>query len=209
MNEKYVTNGNNIVGFFPDLGSRAGYQDIGDSLLQTGNKVIEKIYRDAAVAMGYGDQPRKMLITPETLPEGKMERQGFIGASFLTHNLALAARFYAEAQQQNQHIQFIAYGGESFGMINAAVASGALSIGDGVKNANFFTPYILLASESYDDPFSQAIIDYYPSTFKEQALVSELYYVIALRGREKELNEALTSLKGKMKSTAPTLWPMR
>ncbi|UGB02488.1 hypothetical protein LRS40_23110 [Leclercia sp. G3L] len=151
--------------------------------------------------MEYGDQPEKMVITPATLPEGKMERQGFIGASFLTHNLALAAQFYAEAQQQHQQLHFVAYGGESFGMINAAVASGALSVGDGVKIANFFTPYILLASESHDDPFSQAVIDYYPPALKEQALVSEFYYVIALRGREKELAEALTALKDEFLGT--------
>ncbi|MGI6901837.1 MULTISPECIES: ACP S-malonyltransferase [Leclercia] len=201
MNEKYVANRNNIVGFFPGLGSRAVYQNIGGELLHSGNKRIEQIYRDAAIAMGYGDQPEKMLITPATLPEGKMERQGFIGASFLTHNLALAALCHAQAEQQNLSLHVVAYGGESFGMINAAVASGALSIGDGVKIANFFTPYILLASESHDDPFSQAVFDYYPPELKAQPLVTEFYYVIALRGREKTLADASAALKDEFLSS--------
>ena len=68
VEKEHVANRNNIIGFFPGLGSRAVYQNIGDSLLQTGNKVIEQIYNEVAIAMGYGDHPEKMLITPATLP---------------------------------------------------------------------------------------------------------------------------------------------
>ncbi|SLM61677.1 hypothetical protein DAQ1742_00585 [Dickeya aquatica] len=193
MEKRCVVSENNVIGFFPGLGSRAVYQNIGEDLLKSGNKVIEQIYSEAAMAMGYGDHPEKMLINPVTLPEGKMERQGFIGASFLTHNLALAAQLSVRAQQQGQSLHFIAYSGESFGIINSAVASGALSVGDGIKIANFFTPYILLSSESSDEPFSQSVIDYFPPALKEQTLISEPYYVIALRGRNKLLTEAVTA----------------
>lgn len=186
---------NNIVGFFPGLGSRFQYQDLGDALLRSGNEIIEKIYLDAALSMGYGDHPEKMLITPETLPEGKMERQGFIGASFLIHNLALAAQLSAQAKKQDHHFHFVAYSGESFGIINAAVASGALSVGDGVKIANFFTPYILLASEKHDDSFSQSILDYYSPELKKKKLISELYYVIALHGGKKQLAEVYAAIQ--------------
>jgi len=199
--KKSVSSKNNIVGFFPGLGSRDVYKNIGDGLLRSGNKIVENIYREAAMAMGYGDHPEKMLITQTSLPEGKMERQGFIGASFLTHNLALAAQLSAQAQQRNQCLHFVAYSGESFGMINSAVASGALSVGDGVRIANFFTPYILLASDCSDDPFSQSVRAYYPASLKEEALISEPYYVIALRGRNNLLTEAYTALQNEFLNT--------
>lgn len=201
MATEYIASRSNVVGFFPGLGSRAVYQDIGDTLLRAGNQEIEQIYREAALAMGYGDRPEKMLITAATLPAGKMERQGFIGASFLTHNLALAAKLKEEARRQNQDLHFLAYSGESFGMISSAVASGALNIGDGVKIANFFTPYILLASGKYDDPFSQSIAAYYPAALKEQILISELYYVVALRGRNKQLTEVYSALQDEFLDT--------
>lgn len=190
-----MTNTVNVVGFFPGLGSRSFYQNVGDDLLKSGDDFIEQIYHDSAVAMGYGERPEKMLITSATLPKGKMERQGFIGSSFLTHNLVLVAQFCSLMQQYNQSIHFVAHTGESFGLINAAVASGALSIGDGVKIANFFTPYILLASECDDSHFSQSISNYYPHELKEQNLIKEPYYVVALRGREKKLAEAYIALQ--------------
>ncbi|MDK9606690.1 hypothetical protein [Lelliottia wanjuensis] len=201
INEGTSENRCNIIGFFPGLGSRAVYQDIGDSLLRSGNKEVEQIYRDAATALGYGDQPEKMLIAPQTLPENKMVRQGFIGASFLIHNLALAAKLREHVQRQSLDLNVVAYSGESFGMINSAVASGALSVGDGVKIANFFTPYILLASERHNDPFSQSILTYYPAALKEQPLISELYYVVALRGRKKQLSEACAALQDEFLNT--------
>ncbi|YCI30211.1 hypothetical protein M1E08_04915 [Erwinia sp. PK3-005] len=190
-----------VVGFFPGLGSRIHYQNIGEHFLNSGNKEIESIYTEAALAMGYGTQPEKMLITSENLPEGKMERQGFISASFLTHNLVLAARLREESYNKNSPFKFVAYSGESFGIINSAVASGALSVGEGVKIANFFTPYILLASEKHNDPLSHSIMDYYPEALKEQNLISELYYVVALRGRSKQLSEAYAALQEEFLNT--------
>lgn len=201
INEKSIGKRSNIIVFFPGLGSRALYQNIGDSLLRSGNKDVELIYREAATAMGYGDQPEKMLITPQTLPEDKMAQQGFIGASFLIHNLVLAAQLREHAQQQGLDLNVVAYSGESFGMINSAVASGSLSVSDGVKIANFFTPYIFLASEKHDDPFSRSILSYYPAALKEQQLISEFYYVIALRGRNKQLSEAYTALQDEFLNT--------
>nr|WP_168455039.1 hypothetical protein [Acinetobacter larvae]APD77616.1 hypothetical protein BFG52_16555 [Acinetobacter larvae] len=176
-----MKNNSKIIMFFPGLGSRTEYQNIGDSLLRCGNTEIEKIYREAAIAMGYGDQPEKMLINLENFPTVKMEKQGFIGASFITYNLALAAQLKEEAKQKKHSFYTVAYSGESFGIINAAISSGALSIGDGVKIANFFTPYILLSSDKQEDLFSQSIAAYYPLELKEQDLISETYYVIALR----------------------------
>lgn len=196
-----VAGRNNIVGFFPGLGSRVMYKDIGDCLLRSGNKEVEQIYCEAAAAMGYGNQPEKMLITQATLPSGKMEQQGFIGASFLIHNLALAALLRAEAHRQNQDLHFLAYSGESFGIINSAVASGALSVSDGVKIANFFTPYILLASDKQDDAFSQSIAAWYPAALQAQNLIPEPYYVVALRGKEKQLAEAYAALQEEFLST--------
>lgn len=199
---KYLKTGNdkaanrcNIVGFFPGLGSRVAYQNIGDELLRAGNQDILQIYRDAALAMGYGDCPEKMIVTEETLPAKAMERQGFIGASFVVHNLALAAQLRAQAEAQGLDLHISAWTGESFGMISSAAASGALSVADAVKIANFFTPYIFLASQEHSDPFSRAISSYFPPTVNAHRVVPEPYYVVALRGRTKDLDDALSALK--------------
>ncbi|ECS8719542.1 hypothetical protein DIJ97_19880 [Salmonella enterica] len=189
------TGRNNLIGFFPGLGSRAAYQNISDNLLFPECKEVERIYREAAIAMGYGDRPKKMLINSTNLPSDKMEQQGFIGACFLTHNLVLFAKFRQLAQEQNINLNFQAYSGESFGIINSAVASGALSISDGVKIANFFTPYILLASEKHSSRFCQAISNYYPNELKQNPLISEHYYVLALCGRAEQLNEVSNALQ--------------
>lgn len=195
IKKSHASNCSNVIGFFPGLGSRAEYQNIGNGLLCSGNKEIEQIYYEAAIAMGYGANPQKMLITSTTLPNGIMERQGFIGASFLIHNLALAAKIRSHAKLNNLPLNFLAYSGESFGIINAAIASGALSIDGGVKIANFFTPYILLASNKCNDIFSRSITPYYPSGLKQYFPISENYYVIALRGRCKSLTKAYIALQ--------------
>ena len=195
MERCFIASESDLIGFFPGLGSRVAYQNIGGNLLNSGNEEIRLIYKEVAIAMGYGDCPEKMLIIPETLPIDKMELQGFISASFFTHNLVLMAQFKELAKQQNVNLNIIAYSGESFGIINSAVASGALSIGDGAKIANFFTPYILLASDKQNDPFSHRILNYYPEDLKAQIIVPEHYYVLALRGRHKQLVEVCSALQ--------------
>jgi malonyl CoA-acyl carrier protein transacylase len=185
--------GTRIVGFFPGLGSRAGYQNLGRALLDSGIPEVVEIYRDGARALGCPDQLEKLLLLPGNLPEGKLERQGFIGAAFLVHNLALAAYLRAAAENGGVHLRFMAYTGESFGVIASAVASGSLSVGDGVRIARAFTPLCLVAAEgdSLGDPFAEEMATYLPGSVRGRPLVPEPFHVVALKGDPEALAEAL------------------
>ncbi|GAA2150656.1 ACP S-malonyltransferase [Kitasatospora kazusensis] len=185
-----------LVGFFPGLGSRAAYQGVGRALLDSGFPAVAEVYREGARALGFPGRPEKLLLLPENMPEGRAARQGFVGAAFLVHNLALEAHLRAVAQERGVPLGFVAYTGESFGVIAAAVAGGALSVGDGVKIAQAFTPLVMLAAEGGDgdDPFAREIARYLPDDLKAGKLVPEPCHVVALRGEPEDLGEILAEL---------------
>jgi malonyl CoA-acyl carrier protein transacylase len=185
-----------IVGFFPGLGSRASYQNLDRSLLDSGIPEVVEIYRDGARALGFPDQPEKLLMVSENMPKGKLEQQGFIGAALLVHNLALEAYLRATAEQSGVPISFMAYTGESFGVITSAVASGSISVSDGVKIGQAFTPLMMLAAEGegLDDPFAQEMVSYLPESLKGKKLVPEPSYVVALKGDPENLADILEDI---------------
>jgi malonyl CoA-acyl carrier protein transacylase len=191
------TGRDHIVGFFPGLGSRASYQNLGRSLLDSGIPEVVEIYRDGARALGLPGQPEKLLMVLENMPKGKMELQGFIGAAFLVHSLALEAYLRAVAEKSGVPMSFMAYTGESFGVITSAVASGSISVSDGVKIAQVFTPLMMLAAEGevLDDPFAQEIASYLPESVKGKQLVQKPSYVVALKGDPEDLTEILENIE--------------
>ncbi|WNI15595.1 hypothetical protein [Actinacidiphila sp. ITFR-21] len=186
-----------IVGFFPGLGSRASYQNLGRSLLDSGIPDVVRIYQDCARALGFPGRPEKLLLVPENMPEGKMEQQGFIGAALLVHSLALEAHLRAGAQESGAPVNFVAYTGESFGVITSAVASGSISFGDGAKIAQAFTPLMLVAAEGEapDEPFARKIATYLPDSLKGQKLVPEPSHVVGLQADPEDLAEALEDIE--------------
>jgi malonyl CoA-acyl carrier protein transacylase len=188
---------NHIVGFFPGLGSRASYQNLDGFILDSGIPEVVKIYRDGARALGFPGQPDKLLMVSENMPKGKMEKQGFIGAGLIVHNLALEAYLRAAAKKSGVAMSFMAYTGESFGIITAAVASGSISVSDGVKIAQAFTPLMMLAAEGedLDDPFTQQIACYLPESVIGKRLVQEPYCVLALKGYPEDLTEILEGIE--------------
>lgn len=193
--ENEAMHSNNIIGFFPGLGSRQAYKNIDDNLLRNGSRLVKKIYSDAAAALGFPDAPEKLILNDENFPQLRMEQQGFIGAAILVHSLALEANLRSRASERNIAMQVQAYTGESFGIITAAVASGSLSYADGAKIAQFFTPLILLASEKeHYDAFSQSVLSYFPAELKSRVLIDEPYYVSAISGKYSELNETLDAI---------------
>ncbi|WP_198655255.1 ACP S-malonyltransferase [Streptomyces geranii] len=135
-----------VAGFFPGLGSRAAYQNLGRTLLDAGVPEITALYEEAARALGVPGHPERLLPTAENLPGGALERQGFIGAALLVHSLALDAFLRDRIDERGTPVGLVAYTGESFGILTAAVASGSLSVFDGVKIAQAFTPLMLLAA---------------------------------------------------------------
>ncbi|MFE0801593.1 ACP S-malonyltransferase [Streptomyces sp. NPDC058812] len=187
-----------IAGFFPGLGSRAAYQNLGRSLLDSEVPEVARIYQDAARALGFPGRPDLLLTAPENLPEGKMERQGYVGAALLVHSLALDAYLRDQADRNGTPVSFIAYTGESFGILTAAVASGSLSVFDGVKIAQAFTPLMLLAAgaRSTDEAFARRIACYLPGSVRRTPLIPEPSHVVAVKARDAEaLAAALDALR--------------
>jgi hypothetical protein len=179
-----------VAGFFPGLGSRDAYQHLGRTLLDSQLPAVVAIYHDGAEALGFPGHPEKLLMDPENMPATRIARQGFIGAAFVVHNLALAAYLRARADEAGIPLRFVAYTGESFGIITAAVASGSLSVADGVRIARAFTPLSLVAAEGADpgDPVAHEMAAYVSTV---EPLVPEPFHVVALRGEPDDLARVL------------------
>ncbi|MFJ4336757.1 ACP S-malonyltransferase [Streptomyces sp. NPDC088915] len=191
-----------VAGFFPGLGSRASYQDLGRSLLDSGIPEITDIYQDAARALGFPTRPDLLLAASANLPRGTLERQGFIGATLLVHSLALDAYLRDRSERNGTPLDFIAYTGESFGILTAAVASGSLSVFDGVKIAQAFTPLMLLAAggQNTDEPFARNLACYLPDSVLRAPLVPEPSHVVAVKAQSPD---ALASVLAALHDTYP------
>lgn len=176
--------GARLTGFFPGLGSRNAYRNLGRGLLDAGGA---DIYREAATALAGLDRPEELLLVPENRPRGAMAHLGFIGAAFLVHNLALEA---------TAGVEFSLYTGESFGIIASAVAAGSLSVGDGVRVAHAFTPLMMVAAEggNPDDPLARQMAWYLDGFTSGEPLVPEPSQVVGLIGPTDDLAELALSL---------------
>jgi malonyl CoA-acyl carrier protein transacylase len=188
--------GRQVVGFFPGLGSRAFYQNLDRGLLDSGVPEVAEIYQESARALGLPGQPERLLMIPENMPAGKLAAQGFVGAAFLVHSLALEAHLRAMAENERVPVRFVGYTGESLGIITAAVASGAISVGDGVKLGYAFTPLMLTAADGLgpDDPLAADMAAYLPESLRGRRLVPEPCHVIGLRGDPADLGEILAEI---------------
>ncbi|MEU2423121.1 ACP S-malonyltransferase [Streptomyces sp. NPDC007851] len=193
-----------VAGFFPGLGSRAFYRDLGRLLIDSGVPEITGIYREAARALGIPARPDLLLLDPESLPDGRLERQGFIGAALLVHSLALDAYLRDRIAKNGTPVGFVAYTGESFGILTAAVASGALSVFDGVRIAQAFTPLMLQAAgtRSTDEAFARDLASHLDESVRDVPLVPEPHHVVALRAGTPE--ELATVLDGTREAFALT-----
>ncbi|MGP5390276.1 hypothetical protein ACTXMO_10260 [Glutamicibacter arilaitensis] len=185
--------GLSAVAFFPGLGSRAAYRNI-DMDTVASSAAATEIYEEAAQALGQVPTSRALATDSRSLPEDPVERQGYIGAAFLTHNLAL----HSDLQDRNRHVgalQFSAYTGESFGMLAAAVAAGSLTVRDGALLAYAFTPILLGASNQHARGASAVDLGSYVPRYPDDALpVSEPSHVIALRGQADDLTRLMQTL---------------
>src|SRR5262249_40079901 len=165
-------------------------------LLDSGVPEVVEIYQESARALGLSGQPERLLMIPENVPAGRLAAQGFVGAAFLVHNLALEAHLRAMAENARVPVDFVGYAGESLGMITAAVASGAISVGDGVKLGFAFTPLMLTAADGLgpDDPLAADMAAYLPESLRGRRLAPEPYHVIGLRGDPTDLDEILAEI---------------
>jgi hypothetical protein len=186
-----------VIGFFPGLGSREFYRDAGTALLETGSAEVVEILRSASAA--YGDatgDPRSILLTAANIPTDPLERQSFIGASFLAHSLALEADARTRAAQSSLSVEFSAYTGESFGVLASAVASGALSIWAGVRIARAFTPLMLMVGrgQAGEAPLGLEFAPHLPTFETGHRPVDEDFHVIALTADPESLERFLREM---------------
>ena len=107
--------------------------------------------------------PHEQMPNPYVTPE----------LSFQFHYFALRKMHFllrarAVAQRNGVPLAFMAYTGESFGVIASAVASGAVSVGGGVTIAQAFTPLMMLAAEvgDLDGPFTRRMASYLPESLR-------------------------------------------
>ncbi|MGN8048177.1 hypothetical protein ACTJKO_00710 [Curtobacterium sp. 22159] len=140
------------------------------------------------------------LLLDGDLPEDRLRRQGRIGAGVLAANLALHARFVHRAGARDLPVSFAAFTGESFGMLGATVASGSLTVTDGIRVAEAFTPLMLLASADdarqadATDPFLAELRDHLPRFTPGRYPVEEPMHVLGLVGEPEHLSELLDEL---------------
>ncbi|MFE2095670.1 hypothetical protein [Streptomyces sp. NPDC059468] len=69
--------------------------------------------------------------------------------------------------------------------LKAAVASGSLSVFDGVKIAQVFTPLMLQAAgaQSTDESFARSVASYLDESVRQKPLVGEPYHVVAVKAQ--------------------------
>ncbi|KAL7940032.1 hypothetical protein V8C42DRAFT_42164 [Trichoderma barbatum] len=183
------------VGFFPGLGSRSAYRTLECDLSLSDVPDIRDAYTQGAAALGL--EAKQMVLTPANLPEDRIERQAFLGAALLVHGIVLQRHLNSEAARAGTQIRFAAFTGESFGIITAAVAAGALSIADGTKLAYALAPFILVAAEGAQglSPLQARIASVLAQSGVMQPLVAEPAHVVGLSGRPDALQKALATLK--------------
>ncbi|MCI2957556.1 hypothetical protein MN032_07625 [Agromyces atrinae] len=178
------------IGFFPGLGSRAAYRGVGLDTIGSGFASVGAVYDEAAAALGLSSAS-SLTLTPANLPADPVERQGFIGAAVLTHNIAIHTDV-VERGRRAGHPIFTAFTGESFGMLASAVAAGSLTIGEGVILARAFTPLLLAAAnQRASGTFGDALEQYMPTYSSSHPPVAEPAHVIALRGAPEALGRVL------------------
>ncbi|MFJ7216669.1 ACP S-malonyltransferase [Amycolatopsis sp. NPDC098790] len=191
-----------VAGFFPGLGSRALYRDLPRSFLDSAVPEVAGIYREAARALGFPARPELLLLESGSLPEGRLELQGRIGAALLVHSLAVDAHLRDRIAKKGGPAGFVAYTGESFGILTAAVASGALSVFDGVKIAQVFTPLMLRAAggPDVDDDFARTVEPYLDEAARRAPLVGEPHHVVAVKA---PTPEALADVLAEVRAVFP------
>lgn len=179
--------------FFPGLGSRAAYRDVGVNSIQSDFDSVQRVYDEAAEALDLSGASG-LELTASNIPSDPVERQGFIGAALLVHNLAIH-RDVDERAARAGDIRTLAYTGESFGILAAAVASGSLSVHDGALLARAFTPLLLAASsQRAGGEFGRAIEKYLPQYASGTAPIAQPSHVIALKAQPEELADVVAHL---------------
>lgn len=138
-----------IHAFFPGMNSRRAYVNLARDLYYDGAPEVQDIFEQSARILNYRTPEGELDITPffmeeKDVPTNVVAKWNFIGSAMTVYNLAL----FTHLKKANPHIHLHSVGGESFGMIAAAVVAGSLSLEDGLKVANTTLGYIYEAAHS-------------------------------------------------------------
>jgi len=182
------------VGFFPGLGSRAAYRELERDLLECDIPDVRQVFSEAGTALGYA--PGRLVLRDINIPTDRIERQGFLGAALLVHGVALHRYLVHTAQRHGTEIRFAAFTGESFGIITAAVACGALSVAHGAVIAHALAPFILVGAEGVTSPspLQARVGQMLASVGVTQPLVPQPAHVVALMGHPDVVNRVLVAI---------------
>ena len=124
--------------YFPGMNSRRYYSNLPRDLYDNGNKKVRAIFEDSYKVLNREKSNNKtpdlsMFFFENTiLHDDVSEKWNCIGSSMTVYNLALLEHM----KTSNEDFHINSFGGESYGMIAAAIASGALSLEDGLKIAD-------------------------------------------------------------------------
>ncbi|MFT6986064.1 MAG: hypothetical protein ACJAT7_001885 [Psychromonas sp.] len=123
--------------YFPGMNSRRSYVNISRDLYEKGNQQVRAIFDKSSEILaeygGLGGADVSRFFFEDTLPDDDVcEKWNCIGSSMTVYNLAL----FEHLKTSTSDFFINSVGGESYGVITAAIASNALSLGDGLKIAN-------------------------------------------------------------------------
>ncbi len=127
-----------IHAFFPGMNSRRYYSKVSRDLYDKGNSQVRAIFEDSyEILYGgtkNGEAPNfsQFFFEDAVSNDDISEKWNCIGSSMTVYNLAL----FEHLKTSRGDFYVNSVGGESYGMIAAAIASNALSLEDGLKIAN-------------------------------------------------------------------------
>ncbi|NVN13915.1 hypothetical protein, partial [Nguyenibacter vanlangensis] len=138
----------------------------------------------------------RLVLQEANIPDDRIERQAFLGAALLVHGIALHRYLVDAARRSGAEIRFAAFTGESFGIITAAVAAGALSVADGTKIAHALAPFILVGAEGVtsSSPLQARVAETLAAVGVTQPLVAQPAHVVALTGHPDVVNRVLVAI---------------
>lgn len=125
--------------YFPGMNSRRSYTNISRDLYEKGNAKVRSIFEDSAEILSMHNQEQRtndvsrFFFEEELSNDDVAKKWNNIGSSMTVYNLAL----FEHLKTSSSDFLINSVGGESYGMIAAAIASNALSLEDGLKVANY------------------------------------------------------------------------
>ncbi|MEJ2691781.1 MAG: hypothetical protein P8166_01705 [Candidatus Thiodiazotropha sp.] len=128
-----------IYAYFPGMNSRRSYSNISRDLYEKGNKQVRSIFETSYEILNrHGHEQKandfsRFFFEKDLSNEDVVEKWNNIGSSMTVYNLALLEHL----KTSSSDFLINSVGGESYGMIAAAIASNSLSLEDGLKVANY------------------------------------------------------------------------